>query len=163
MKHLLFPLIILTLFSTNTIAQSADLTGLKYFAVETLVNKETEEDVYIAEIIKTDIELKLRFAAINVIDIEQYTIEKKNAFAKLIITVDLIIMEVSYVFVINLDVYEPVTVPRLNRENFQALTWGKMHFGKEPTNFKDWQTIRQNVKDLVDKFLNAYLKDNTKN
>jgi len=163
MKQLLFPLIILTLFSTNTIAQSADLTGLKYFIVKVGISEDLKIEGYNSETIKTDTELELRLADLNVINYEQYDYDKINKTASLVIEVRAMVEEIGYIFHISVGVMEAVTVPRLNRDDYAAMTWGKSTLGITPSGYKGWRFIRDNVKDLVDKFLNAYLKDNPKN
>ena len=162
MKQLLFALIISTFFSTNIIAQGS-LTGLKYFIVQVSFDKDLETEGYNSETIKTDTELELRLADLNVINYEQYDYDKINKTASLVIEVRAMVEEIGYIFHISVGVMEAVTVPRLNRDDYAAMTWGKSTLGITPSGYKGWRFIRDNVKDLVDKFLNAYLKDNPKN
>lgn len=162
MKQLLFVIIISTFFSTNIIAQ-LDLTGLENFSVRLIFDGDLDKEGYDSETIKTDTELQLRLAGINVIDHEQYISDKLNKTAIMQIYVHAFIDEIGYIYHIRLSIIELVTVPRLNRDDYLAMTWVETELATVPSGYKGWQFIRESAKDLVNKFLNDYLKDNPKN
>lgn len=162
MKQLLFALIISNFFSTNIIAQE-DLTGLKYIGVLVILSERLENEGYDSETIKTDTELALRLADIKVIDPGQYTSDKFNKTATINIHVTALVNKKSYLFNVELVVFELVTLPRLNINDYQAITWRISTLGRTPSGYEGWQFIRESAKGLVNNFLNNYLRDNPKN
>jgi len=162
MKQLLFTLIISTFFSTYIIAQK-DLTGLKSIIVKVELDENLEKEGYNSETIKTDTELELRLAHINVIDREQYTSDNVNKTATLYVNIMSFVKEIGYTYHIALSTLEPVTVPRLDKDDYIAITWGRSALGITTGGYRGWQFIREAAKELVNEFLNDYLKDNPKN
>ncbi|MFC2103069.1 hypothetical protein ACFLSS_01445 [Bacteroidota bacterium] len=158
MKQLLFTLIISFLFSTQIIAQRGVLTGLKSFEVIVSLSEQLEAHSYNSDTIKTDVELQLKLSGIKV----------SNDFIKNIsgqLFVDVItydFYENYFAYTISLLVIEAVFVPRLNIDDYGAITWHTNSVGVSTFDYQGWQFIREIINEKVDNFLNDYLEDNPK-
>ncbi len=73
------------------------------------------------------------------------------------------VIEGDYTYLISLNVTEKVKVPRLNMDYYPAETWEDAFIGRTELDNRGWQFIRERVKELTDRFLNDYLRDNPKN
>jgi hypothetical protein len=97
--------------------------------------------------VRKDVELRLRTAGLKVVDLD----EPSFLYINLNLTKDLAAAEIDVEF------QEPVYLAR-NFERVLAATWGKGGTITCP----DAQFIRDRLKDLVDQFLDEWLKQNPK-
>lgn len=132
------------------------LVGLK--GVEVFVGKiaaEAEQYGLTKSTIQTDVELKLREAAITVLDL-------KPGQPWLNVNINLLTNSTGpWPYELSVELRQSAVLPREHPILFpDAVTWSAGVFGnvgKAKVN-----TLRDDIKDLVDKFINAYLAANPK-
>jgi hypothetical protein len=106
------------------------------------------------EIIQTDVELKLRLAGMRVVKQEEGVKLPGSPYVYVRVTVT----DGAGVADINVNLRQNVLLARNRQFALAAETWSKGFLMVLPTS----QRIRVEVKDLVDKFLNAWLSVNSK-
>ena len=124
---------------------------------------ETEADGLSTHQIQTDVELRLREAGINVIDIKEANKLKPNP-PYLYINVNCLKLldESRYVVAIQVEMAENATLERhATRLVIGVTTWSRGFVGIFGQNVFS-QSVRQEIRDKVDAFLNDYLKANQK-
>jgi len=144
------------------------LRGIKGVRVGAGVAKDIEEAGLRTDVIKTDTELKLRLAGIRVL-------ETAAEFASapgspwLFVAVEGVSQKGVYGFSLSVSLSQNVVLERdpslkpvgeFRGAKFSAKTWDTTVVGLQVGNPSD--NIRSTVKDLVDKFINAYLAANQK-
>jgi hypothetical protein len=136
------------------------LRGLRGVEVvlETLPS-EVEQAGLTSTTIRTDVELKLRLAGITVLSKEERL--EQPGFPYLYISVNVVLSQhypkLAY-YALDCELHQYVTLTRDTSISTDASTWDKHLLGGTTT----LQNIRDNLKDLVDKFINAYLSVNPK-
>ena len=154
---LVFILIATKAFCFDFDGSRETLKGLKTLAVRVAINNEvlpiTEKNI------RTDVELKLRREGITIVDFETL-----NHVDDALLYVEIYIVKSEYLlygFSIKTEVYQNVTIPRLdNNDNYFASTWSMIFTGLAGEN--NTVFIRDTIKDIIDQFLNAYLSVNPK-
>jgi ferredoxin-fold anticodon binding domain-containing protein len=137
------------------------LKGLQgvYVIIEDL-EPEVEKLGLTRQQLQTDVELKLRQNSIKVLSEEEWfkTREKPH----LHINVSVVTREESRsaVYVISVNLYQYVFLARDITKVCDASTWKKETFGS--VGLSRIETIRESVKDDIDKFINDYLAVNPK-
>jgi hypothetical protein len=145
------------------------LKGIKGVRVFAGVAKDIEDAGLRTDVIKTDTELKLRLAGIRVL-------EAGTEFASapgspwLFVSVEGVSLKgVYYGFSVSVSLFQNVVLerdPSLKPAGeflgaaFSAKTWDTTTLGVQVGNPSD--NIRSTVKDLIDRFINAYLATNQK-
>lgn len=158
-------LVVVFLFSI-TIAQADDnensrssLRGLKgvHVVVEHLP-PEVEQNGLTASAIQTDVELKLRQAGVPVLELNQ------PPFDEVFLSILLQFIPAGdglWPYTIKVEVFQAVTLKRdLSIVVDSAVTWSVGDFGSARK--LGLRNLRDNVKDRVDQFINAYLAANPK-
>ena len=135
------------------------LRGLKgvYVFVEYLY-PDIEKDGLRKDSIQTDVVLKLQLAGIKVLTRKEFVKEPGRPY--LYINVNSVKNEsFSYVYYIEVDLIQKVFLARDPKtRTFGTTTWRKVGMGIVGEQKAD--DIRDNIKDLVDKFINDYLSVN---
>lgn len=109
--------------------------------------------------LQTDVELKLRMAGIQVLTWEKYL--KELGMPSLLVNVKILKTEIGiYFFSINVDLGQKVVLFRDPSLTIIAATWSTGTMGYSGEN--KLNTIRDALKDCIDKFINAYLAANPK-
>lgn len=138
----------------DTEASRETLRGIKgvWVAIED-INPEIERDGLTKKQIQTDVELKIRLAGLNVL-------ERLKAPGRPWLYVGVNVFRTSlgpYVYVVDVELWQDVYIER-NSKRSVALTWSTNYFGIT----SDLNPIRNEIKDRVDIFLNAWLSVNPK-
>jgi hypothetical protein len=134
------------------------LKGLKgvYVLVEPPLESVKKEGLT-TDVIRTDVELKLRLAGIPVLSREECLKEPGHPC----LYVDPHIMKSNlgtYIYNTDLEVTQLILLERSHDIRTTAATWSIWTLGTTP----NLRTIRHDIKDQVDKFINAYLSVNPK-
>jgi len=137
----------------------ATLRGIKsiYVNASNIENKKLIENGITGQQIITDIELRLRMAGINVIE----TLNEQTTDGATNIHLEIIILEQSdniYVYSLSLEFRQLVTPVRNGKIVVMGTTWKNDLTGY--IGIQNISKIRDNIKDLVDSFINAYLAVN---
>jgi len=109
------------------------------------------------DLIRTDVELKLRLAGIKVESVEQMA-SSLNPY--LALSVNMIKSSCGSAYMINIDFHQATTLARNPLMVSIASTWSYNHFGTLGKEVQ--QQLREFYKIVLDKFLNAYLEANPK-
>ena len=151
------------LLMLNSFAYSADdeiesLRGLKGFYVQALELSANLEGVGLTrEQIQTDVELKLRLAGIKVVSKEEMF--KIPGFPSLYIIVAAAGTE-TFGLAVRLELKQVATLNRNSKIEVYPVTWSKWIIGIGSKNHVT--SIRDQVKNLTDSFINNYLSVNPK-
>jgi hypothetical protein len=129
------------------------LKGMEVFIVA--IPPAAEQNGLTKSAIQTDVELKLRQAAITVLDL-------KPGQPWLSVEVEMgIRTESPWTYSISVELHQSVILTRDPSIFFSdATTWSAGSFGSVPK--AQVGTLRDDIKDIVDKFVNAYLAVNPK-
>jgi hypothetical protein len=112
------------------------------------------------EKIQTDVELKLRFAGITVLDENAWLNERGQPYLYVNINSNKNTGTGMYSFNISVVLRQNVIVARNPDVLISADTWHADHVGY--VNVKNAAGLRESIKDVVDIFINDYLAVNTK-
>jgi hypothetical protein len=135
------------------------LRGIKGVMVVVDLGKMAESYGGIAEKIQTDVELKLRMAGIKIKSIEEYA---ENPTAYLAVEARFIFTpKITTIFKVGIYLVDIVRPLRNPNTRCWATTWRKEYLAFEEKARLE-KTIRDQVKDLADQFLNDYLAVNPK-
>lgn len=148
----------------NSLAYSAtddeieSLRGLKGFYVQALELSANLEGIGLTrERIQTDVELKLRLAGVKVVSKEEWL--KMAGFPSLYIIVSAAGAE-TFGVIVRLELKQVATLQRNPKIEIFPVTWSKWIIGVGSKNHVT--TIRDQVKNLTDFFINDYLSVNPK-
>ena len=169
-----WPLVIFLMFlafagSAGEVCASDDqlsrnsLRGLQGFDVAVEYHDpDAERDGLTKGQIQTDVELRLRKAGIKVLTSEESLklpagspilyVDVHSVFMKGIIPI--------YIFSIDVELEQDVSLVRSPDIQVRGVTWSKSMMGT--IDKKKLGTVRENINDLVDKFINVYLAANPK-
>jgi hypothetical protein len=109
------------------------------------------------DLIRTDVELKLRLAGIKVESVEQMA-SSLNPY--LALSVNMMKSSCGSAYMINIDFKQATTLARNPLMASIASTWSYSYFGTLGKEVQ--QPLREFYKIVLDKFLNAYLEANPK-
>ncbi len=126
------------------------LKGLKKLHVLVEVGTEAESAGLSTEQLKTDVELRLRRAHLPVVD---------HTLAYLYVNVHAISTQNGWAYSILVSLDQSVTLDRNKSISCFAETWHQRMLGMVPAR-EFVSTVRENVGDKVDKFINDYLAEN---
>jgi hypothetical protein len=144
------------------------LKGIKGVRVYAGVAKAIEEAGLRTEVVKTDTELRLRRAAIRVLDTDAEFASTPGS-PMLVVAVEGVSKKGVYGFDISVSLSQSVTLERdpslkplgeFRGATFSADTWITSVVGVTESNPSE--DVRSATKDLVDQFINAYLSANKK-
>ncbi len=125
------------------------------FLLVEVVEPEIERAGFTQGQIKTDVELKLRLAGLNVLDPDEAT--KTPGRPWLAVYPNIQTTDGVYVYATMLNLYQDVSLVR-NSNRSIASTWSTASYGTS----QKLANVRRTVKDLVDSFINAWLSVNPK-
>jgi len=148
---------------TPVISDKETLKGLQNFGVFVAPLKtEAQKHGLTRQQLQTDVELKLRQNGINVLSDQEWLTAKAIDGPCLIVNVSMLIRQDSPViaFNISLELSQKVLLERDPTKICEASTWNTDSVGS--VGLKEIQSIRESVKDEVDKFINDYLAVNPK-
>jgi hypothetical protein len=168
MKTAMLGTILLTslLFATTATAdnetQRKTLAGFRgiYVSVES-IDPEVERAGLSESAIQTDAELKLRLAGITVLTREQWLRTPGNPWLYLNVNVHKDQLLDLYMFCIHLQFEQEVTLTSATRTMISAPTWQARGI-LGVVGIARLSVIRDDVRDMVDEFINAYLAANPK-
>jgi hypothetical protein len=133
------------------------LQGLDGIRVEVKrIKPEIERDGLFASILQTDVELKLRMAGIKVFSEGEEPAIPSAPY--LFLNVDAMKSSIGYAYRIQLSLREPVTLARKALKVVGTTFRTQDQFGISP----HLSDIREEVRDVVDEFINAWLQANAK-
>jgi hypothetical protein len=145
----------------DNVFSRATLSGIdKFFVFVDSIDSEIERDGLTADIIKKDVELKLRLARINVISEDVGGLQKGKPY----LSVGLIAIKSRtdgipvYIYVATIEFIQRVFLERNQSIRESAPTWSRTIIGEA----SQIDNIRDTIKNLTDGFLNAYLSVNPK-
>ena len=153
---------------TVPIAHAADdlftrptLKGLRGVAViVTPQSSEVQQNGLTTSAIQTDVELKLRQAGIPILELNLDNVSAPT-FAQLHVNVSVFThSDGIWPFAIRIDVSQAVSLKRDPSIVLNAATWDETSYGM--VGKQNVRSVRDGVKGLVDKFINAYLAMNPK-
>ena len=158
--------VVLTLVDSYVFALDNEVTrstlrGIKgvYVIVDSLT-PEIEKSGLIVDLLKTDVELKLRLAGIKVLSNEEFHAGPAGIIPILGVTPTIMKSTTIYIYNIGIMLNQGVILLR-QQEDLKvsiAITWSHGLTGFT----SNLHSIRDRVKDLVDIFINAYLSVNPK-
>ena len=136
------------------------IRGIK--GVHVLIKKPGQDEIpdeLTADLILKDVELRLRKNGITVLTEEGMRIYPGNPL--LYININFIKMKNvrSYIYSLSINFEQSVTLER-NKLPVRAVTWSSGVVGYTPIN--KLNSVRKDIKELVDKFINTYLSVNPK-
>jgi hypothetical protein len=137
------------------------LQGLQgVIVVVASLGPEIKQDGLTEDQLRTDTELKLRMAGIKVLSNEELSITPGKPMMHVYITILKTKLNhyTLYVFSISLQIMQEASLARAPNIKTAAITWLVDITGKTG----ELEDIRDSTKDLVDKFINAYLSVNSK-
>ncbi len=138
------------------------LVGVKgIYVTITDLNEDTKSAGLTKEQLKTDVELKLRLAAIEVNSQPEWRSSKHEGLFVVTIATDTDDDSPSIAYTVAVELSQLSKLPRRPYARVFAPTWGTGTVGTCPKN-EFPQEARKHVKDLVDKFINDYLTANPK-
>lgn len=143
-------------FAYDSEVARESLKGIEGFQITIDIEQELEDFGLDKETVKTDTELKLRLAEIKIID--EIDIDKNHAL--LSVSISSAIYESICAYTIQMAVSQPAILLRDAAILAGAETWSIGIIGVTGHNHRN--IIREAFKDLVDRFLNAYLSVNPK-
>jgi hypothetical protein len=160
-KHLITMMPLFLLFSCPAYcADSPSLKGLEKIAVGILPLPPALQEIGLSsDQIRTDVELKLRMAGITVVSEGEYQADAGGLqfFATSHKNGPLVIFHISA------ELYQGVYLKRNPKIEFNAATLGYSYLGSVEIGYPGASTsIRSCIKDIVDRFMNAYLSENPK-
>jgi len=138
----------------------AGLAGV-YVIVEDIINPDVERGGLAWSTLQTDVEVKLRLAGIRVLTKTEWHAAPGSPFLSLYAqAVGLGKERLVYGPVISLGLYQKVVLARNPTITLHARTWSSLTSGV--TVAKSLYKVREDVRDRVDEFINAYLAANPK-
>jgi len=146
---------------TYAIAERKTLRGLKGFSV--LIEEPTDEITQAGltkSILKTDVELKLRKAGIQILTRDEMHLTPGRP--RLYVNVNALILPLnksrSFIYSVSVEFTQDVILFRNRSIKIHTKTWEQNTLGINP----DLRHVREVVGDLVDQFMNDYLAVNPK-
>jgi hypothetical protein len=142
--------------------QRKSLRGLKNISVGPVhVPAELEQNgLLTSDEVHTDVELKLRLAGIQVVDLKDFNSSSSSAS---ILNISVNVFSSSdgiWPISVNVGVMQPVLLERDRSILSYGETWGKFRLGRlEKSKIRN---VRETIKDMVDQFINSYLAANPK-
>lgn len=156
-----------TVFAMEVVGQinklgEKPLKGIKSIVVDiTKLDPDFEKDApFTRSTIQTDIELKLRMAGIKVVNREEWVNDIQIPW--LVITLKTLKVDdlKMYCYYIDIELQDTIHILRNEELCIGGITWNNIGLGYVGT--KKISTIRDRIKDDVDKFINDYLEMNPK-
>jgi hypothetical protein len=126
--------------------------------VENLDNPDAEKDGLTRDQIQTDVELHLRLAGIKVLTMEQR--QATPGMPYLYVNLNTVKNRETYSFSIEITLRQRVNLRRDPNISVAAATWDVRRIGTVGS--ADLNHVRDDIKDDVDKFINAWLSVNPK-
>jgi len=168
-------LTVCNLISTKAITQTylseerESLRGIEAFKVETFIQKvdsEIHQRGLTKSQLKTDVELRFRTAGIKVLTKNDLSQNGSMDYPFLLVYVQIIPAKLSevtlgYAYSIDLSFYQNIILYREPSIAIRAITWNISYTGIAPYE-TSIRSIRENVINLVDTFMNGYLAVNPK-
>jgi hypothetical protein len=153
--------------ATAGLARAADdptsLRGLRgvYVLVESL-QPEVERAGLTKAAIQTDAELKLRFAGIRVLTGTEFAKEPGRPYLYLNANVNAIPGKSPWGYSTSVELYQVAQLDRDSSFRLEVSTWREGGGGASASPSTIANRVRSDLKDLVDRFINAYLSVNQK-
>ena len=159
----IFTIIAIFIVTLTSVYAQFKLSGINSIAVQIHIVEKSNQASSLETTIKTDVELKLRMASIKVNDYKKLNFDSDAMLYVGILALEIFQEEISGIcYHVIVRLFERVTIPRLINTSVGGYTWiSKGSVAVSP--LKDYsEYVRKDVKDAVDEFINAYLKDNPK-
>jgi len=148
-------------YARDTKETRKTLKGIKGVGIKIMIDDDAKNIGLYESVGKTDVELKLRLAGIKIYD--ESEVENIPGKPYLMVMVDALKTDSIKVmsFSIRVELYQYVSLIRNSQVAAYAATWHVGHYSMcYPNGCTD--SIRNGIKDEVDKFINAYLSVNPK-